>query len=345
MLLIDSLYINNSGGKVLLDYLVSELETRKVATYYLFDQRCSNDFHEIPYERKSFFKPHLRDRRNFYKMNKNKFSSVLCFGNIPPSVRLDIPVYTYFHNVSLLEAPSNYGFKEKIIKYIKRQYIKRQLPNTSFFLVQSSFVKKLVCNKLNISESECIILPFFKEIGEKKTLDIKKNPNSFLYVSNGNTHKNHKNLLTAWEKLAIKGFYPELHLTITPHFSALIEKINILKSKGIKIFNHGFIDPINYYKKSQFIIYPSLIESFGLGLIEGIKFGCDVAASNKDYVYEVIKPSSVFNPEDPESIMNSVINLICKKDFPKSKIIVSDQIDKLIELISNETNNTRPQSR
>lgn len=44
MLLLDSLYINNSGGKILLDYLVEILETHKIPTYYLFDERCKGDF-------------------------------------------------------------------------------------------------------------------------------------------------------------------------------------------------------------------------------------------------------------------------------------------------------------
>jgi hypothetical protein len=341
MLLIDSLYINNSGGKVLLDYLVSELETRNIRPYYLFDARCINEYTNIPLERKVYLKASLKERCKFYKEYRHKFSSIFCFGNIPPSVKLNIPVYTYFHNVSLLEAPSNYGFKEYILKYIKRQYIKLLSSNTSFFLAQSSFVKKLLCDKLDIAESKCIILPFFKEIDDKNNFEIKKNQNSFLYVSNGNTHKNHNNLLIAWEKLAINGFYPELHLTITPHFSGLIEKIDLLSNRGLKIFNHGFVNPIDFYKKSQFVIYPSLTESFGLGLIEGIKFDCDVIASDREYVYNVVKPSKVFDPSSPQSIAQTVEYCLIN-EIEKTELVVKNQINELIELISNETNNTRP---
>jgi hypothetical protein len=341
MLLIDSLYINNSGGKVLLDYLVSELEKKEIKPYYLFDFRCVGDYTNIPKERKIFLRANIENRNRFYKQYSYRFSFVFCFGNIPPSMKLNVPVYTYFHNVSLLKAPSNYGFKEYIFKYIKRQYIKWLSSNTSFFLVQSSFVKKLLCNKLNIPEYRCIILPFFKEIDDKNNSDIKKKQNSFLYVSNGNTHKNHNNLLIAWEKLAINDFYPELHLTITPHFSELIKKINLLNDKGLNIFNHGFVNPIDFYKRSQFVIYPSLTESFGLGLIEGIKFGCDVIASDREYVYNVVKPSKVFDPSSPQSIAQ-VVECCLTNGIGKTELVVKNQINELIELISNETNNTRP---
>jgi hypothetical protein len=39
MILIDALYINNSGGKVLLDYLIEELEKTDKEVFYLLDER------------------------------------------------------------------------------------------------------------------------------------------------------------------------------------------------------------------------------------------------------------------------------------------------------------------
>jgi glycosyltransferase involved in cell wall biosynthesis len=344
-LLIDSLYINNSGGKVLLDYLVSELEKKNIEPYYLFDLRCINDYKKIPNQRKLFLKASLWNRHNFYKQNKDKFSSIFCFGNIPPTIKLKVPVYTYFHNVSILKAATNYGTKERILKYLKRKFIEKVSKNTSLYIVQSSFVKRLLCDIFKITESNCIVFPFFKEYDEKTDENVKKIENGFLYVSNGNTHKNHENLLTSWEQLAERGFYPELHLTITSQFDYLIKRIENLNNKGFNILNHGFINPIELYKKSKFVIYPSLIESFGLGLIEGIKFNCDLVTSNREYVYEVVKPSFVFDPENPTSIANAVIDILNKKDYSKSEIIVENKIDELIQFITNAPTHSRPKNR
>ncbi|GEM_PF-6189628 len=44
MILIDAIYINNEGEKVLLEYLVTELEKTDFKIFYLFDDRI-----EIPY--------------------------------------------------------------------------------------------------------------------------------------------------------------------------------------------------------------------------------------------------------------------------------------------------------
>ena len=40
MILIDALYINNGGGKVLLDYLVEHLEVTNLPIYYLLDKQA-----------------------------------------------------------------------------------------------------------------------------------------------------------------------------------------------------------------------------------------------------------------------------------------------------------------
>ena len=45
MILFDAVFINNGGGKILLDYLIDEIEKQNIELTYLL--RC-------PYKRKSF---------------------------------------------------------------------------------------------------------------------------------------------------------------------------------------------------------------------------------------------------------------------------------------------------
>ena len=344
MLLVDSLYINNSGGKVLLDYLVSELEFRNINSYYLFDSRCCGDYKNVPLERKSYIKAGLINRHNFYRQNFYKFDSVFCFGNIPPTINLPT-VYTYFHNISLIKYPDNYRFKERGIKYLKKCLVKYFSKNTNYFIVQSKYVKKELCESLNISDNSCLVIPFFKRINEESDVYVENSKNKFVYISNGNTHKNHSKLLDAWEILAKENIYPHLSLTITSNFILLTNRIKELQKKGLRIRNYGFTNPIDLYKNSEYIIYPSLIESFGLGLVEGVEFGCKVIASDREYVYEVVKPTKVFDPEDPASIADAV-KYVLNNDSYMSKTIIQNQIDELINVIvKNETNNTRPENR
>ena len=42
MVLIDAIYINNGGGKILFDYLISQLNKSDLELYYLIDSRIEN---------------------------------------------------------------------------------------------------------------------------------------------------------------------------------------------------------------------------------------------------------------------------------------------------------------
>lgn len=333
MILIDSLYINNSGGKVLLDYLVSELERRNVSSFYLFDSRCENDFVEIPSERKIYLKSNLKNRILFYAKNKQIFSSVFCFGNIPPPIKLKVPVYTYFHNI-LRAKPFNYNnILKRFFVYLKKIYIKKVSSNTLFYIVQTEYVKKIVCNEFDIKDDNCKVYPFFY-INNYGDILNKTGKDSFVYISNGYQHKNHEKLLDAWEILAKGNIYPKLHLTITNDYLFLIQRIEKLQKKGLNIYNYGFVNPQSLYSSCKFVIYPSLNESFGLGLIEGAVFGCFVLASDKEFVHNVIKPSFVFDPNSENDIASTVIFALNNK-MPNTDVLVENLIDKLIKMISN----------
>ena len=335
MILLDSLYINNSGGKVLLDYLVQELEKTDLDVFYLFDTRCKNDYKFIPPERKIYLKASIFNRYQFYKQKKKRFSKVFCFGNIPPPIKLACPIYTYFHNVSLLEQPKTYFLKEKLLKKLKLKFIKYYSDQNNVFIVQSRSVKTLV--RKHFKNNKIHILPFFKQLKSSFTQDIKENKkeDAFVYISNGNTHKNHFSLFKAWEILANNNFYPVLHITITSKFTNHIQEVQRLQLKGLKIINHGFCNPVNLYARSQFLIYPSIAESFGLGLVEGIKFECEVIASDLDFVLEVCEPYLVFNPYNVNSIVASVEKaLLDETEVYKTKPIIKNKIKELIEVLA-----------
>ena len=102
IILVDAIYINSGGGKVLLEYLIDYLSKKKIEVFYLFDSRLDLDI-SVKTEN-SVLNPSESERKNFYKrLNKKNFHSVLCFGNIPPPIKLDTNVYIYFHNELLLD--------------------------------------------------------------------------------------------------------------------------------------------------------------------------------------------------------------------------------------------------
>lgn len=330
MILLDALHVNSGGGKVLLDYLVEELEQSGIDVFYLFDDRCKNDFHYIPIDRKVYLKASIRSRFYFYKHNKNNFSKVFCFGNFPPPIKLGIKAYTFFHNILILNIPKNYTFKNKIKSYLRKEYFKFLLKNTDSIIVQSKFVKNSFRNLYR--KNDILIFPFFEEFKFKNRTEKK---HQFLYVASFLPHKNHTKLFEAWELLATMNMYPELHLTL----KNIVEVENLIKelaNKGIKIINHGYMNKTKLsklYSESKYLIYPSLTESFGLPLIEACAFNCNIIASDLDYVHQVIQPSLTFNPFSAESIAYSVKECELGK-IPETKQKVKNKIQDIINLLN-----------
>jgi glycosyltransferase involved in cell wall biosynthesis len=79
-------------------------------------------------------------------------------------------------------------------------------------------------------------------------------------------------------------------------------------------------DEVRYaLMSSDIMVFPSLSESFGLGLVEAMEVGCPIAASDLSYAHDVAHEAAVyFNPKDPESIARVVINLL--QDETKVKL-------------------------
>lgn len=335
MILLDSLYINNSGGKILLDYLVKELEKRDKNVFYLFDKRCSNDFSNVPNDRKVYLVASLFNRHSFYLENKDRFSSVLCFGNLGPSIKLSVPVYTYFHQRLFLSIPSNLSFREQLIYRVKTKLFKYLLRKTDYIIVQTQSMKIELCDSIKRDLSDSVlVIPFYEHLIYP---DIQKERNSFLYISGGSAHKNHEVLLSAFIKFYDKYKLGKLYLTVDSQFSSLFERIDKLSSKGYPIINLGFVSKhelSEYYAKAEYLVYPSLSESFGLGIIEGIEAGCKVIGADLPYMHAVCTPSILFDPTSVDSLL-SCLKLTNAESIKDTNQKVFNEIDKLIDILSN----------
>jgi glycosyltransferase involved in cell wall biosynthesis len=334
MILLDAIYINKSGGKVLLDYLIQTIESKSIPCYYLLDARLEGQYLSLPKDRKSYLPGSLIKRHGFYKNNQHKFTSVLCFGNLPPSVRCDGTVYTYFHQPLYLKIPESVGLRMRLTLKLKMLVLKTLRRYTDFFLVQSPMIQSALQKKYRLSQDSVVIVPFFPKLPEA-TDSIEKVKHSFIYVSSGAAHKNHDRLLEAFEKFYSKYGKGKLILTVPEQFNSLYEKIKGMQGNGLPITNIGYVSHeqlSNEYAKTEHLIFPSLAESFGLGLIEAIQFNCMVIGADLDYTYQVCEPSLVFDPLDTKSIFQALEQTL-SEDIPDTKPLISDEINSLLSVL------------
>lgn len=335
MILIDAIFINNGGGKILLDYLIQSITNSNIDAYYLLDTRIKGKHPYIDPCRVKYLPGNIFTRHIFYKNNISSFSSVLCFGNLPPSIKLRAKVYTYFHQPLYLKTPREISFYDKFKIKLKKNVLSKITNNSDVWLVQSSYIKDSLSLEFNICPNKVEIIPFYPPIILSND-HYDRVANSFFYVSNASIHKNHIRLINSFCKFYDNYKIGKLTLTVSDDCVEIKSIIDKKIQNGYPINNIGFIDRKElhkYYFRSEFLIFPSLTESFGLGLIEAIDCGCNIIASDLPYTFEVCKPSIIFDPLNEDSIYESLVNSTDKNAFQKSTPIIKNKINELINLL------------
>ncbi|RBW54262.1 hypothetical protein DS884_17565 [Tenacibaculum sp. E3R01] len=337
LFLVDAVFINDGGGKVLLDYLIKELEKKPINITYLLDKRVENDvivnnLNSVIYC-KGFF-----NRLKFYKKNLNKFEGVFCFGNVPPNFKTSSKVFTYFHQPLFLNIPKELSFLNKAMLELKILAMSLLKKNTNKWIVQSALVKEKLSNKYKIEKNNILVIPFFPPIKKTNEFYIREE-NTFLYVSNGTQHKNHIKLIDAFCEFYDKNKVGKLTLTVDKSYIEVVDKINECVKNKYPINNLGFINRNDLYKvysEHEYLIFPSLAESFGLGIIEAIVLKCKIVGADLPYMHEVCEPSIIFNPRSTNDIVNAFCKSITleKNKFSTQKVF--NGIDELINVIINK---------
>lgn len=344
MLLIEALNIKQGGGLTLLSYLIERLNNQKVIFTAIVNDNCkilANTPNTL------LIKSTLLNRdlilRDYYK--KLQPATILCFGNLPPLFTLhESRVVTYFQNAHLLAlgVKGYVSFRSKLRYRILMSFIKQFSKNSDFFCFQTSWILQTFIKRFGYDESHTHIYPFFDlrqiERLQEIYLDVKKEKGTFIYVSSNANHKNHKTLIQAW--LILKKEFnlsPKLYLTIPKddnHLTGLIKSVN---EQGARIFNLGIIpyhEILKNIQKSAFTIFPSTLETIGLGLVEGCLLGNKILAANLPYVKEVVHPSSLFNPFDEHSIAKTVKESIVHENCLASpQLIIENKIDEFISFL------------
>lgn len=253
---------------------------------------------------------------------------VLCFGNLPPLKKLNSFVVTFIHNRLLVDKVrlKSFPIKTQLRLRIERLWLKFLLDNSDIFIVQTPSMQDLLHENIGVLKNLIYIIPFshpISKIHESNSPNNLTQPIDFIYPASGEHYKNHKNLILAWIILAEIKLFPTLCLTIDellyPDLCKFIES-KTHKHK-LKIFNAGNLSQdeiLIRYKQSKALIYPSLIESLGLPLLEAHKMGLPIIASELDYVRDVAEPIQSFDPQSPMSIARAVRRFTGDTEIPTS---------------------------
>ena len=323
-------YIDKSNKLIFLDYRAKPYinDFKKIKIIFL---------HRGPFRnlRILFFRLKYTFKLNIYnsKSKRKIYLTELFLNGLPPLFRIRSKnkiTYVFCQNRLIFENNMNfrllftYNLKTQIYVLIHKFIFNLFRNSTDILIVQNRSMMRLL-KDLKINNKIVLQENIWGSITKKKyskllKIDYKDIENNFKFRNLKNLysanivyfypayfypHKNHSKLIKAFEaldKLKIKPY--KLLLTLSNNE---FKKIYKIKSSNVVLLNKlSYSEIFNTYRYVDYLIYPSLLESYGLPLLEAKLSGIDIIASDLPYVYDICKPKFVFDPNDINSISNII---------------------------------------
>lgn len=271
----------------------------------------------------TWVKPTLgsRLRAEFTLANEGVLGDViLCFHGLPPLLpnKAKLIIFqqnrNYFGLVPIQSFASRTRYRLRFERAVAHLFRHRC---TSYWVQTPSMARELQkwCGGKPININ---ILPF---LGATDVVPCNKATLwDFVYVADGEAHKNHRRLVEAWAILASQGLKPSLALTLSDRDDALLVWIQQkIKEHGLRISNLGELPHdklLLIYGQVLALVYPSISESFGLPLIEARQAGLPIVAGELDFVRDVCEPTQSFDPYSPVSIARAIRRFLGQSELP-----------------------------
>jgi glycosyltransferase involved in cell wall biosynthesis len=324
-LIIHAPNVHQGGGKTLLAELLRGIDDSYSCTL-LADARLDLKF--VPKNTRILsFAPTLWGRLGAERcLNKQAHpqDTVLCMGNLPPLLPCAGRVTVFLQNRYLLGDVPLEGMpnKTRVRIGVESAWLRWRLLRGMELFVQTASMHLAAKKALGV---EPRVMPF---CAYQKSSQVSRPDQTerFVYPATADKHKNHENLLTAWELLSESRVEAELHLTVDGN-EEILGTISRLRNNGVKVINHGQLTRQQLrelYGTCSALIFPSYMESFGLPLLEAQASGIPIIASERDYVRDVVVPVETFDPQSAISIARAVRRFLSLSEEPVAPMQPSD---------------------
>ncbi len=254
------------------------------------------------------------------------------FANIAPA-RSGLPQVVFCHQRNAFFSdgiPPHKLFKRWRMRFM-RSHILSGARASGAMIVQTAAMRERIV-ELEPSLDGCIHVipsgyrtpsgnPDIRE-GKKALIDGAERPR-LIYVSHPSEHKNHLELVRAMPYILRAMPSASLLLTLDKQrpghrrynsFAADIQREAEHLGVSKRLVWLGILKPdeVTYaLQASDLSVFPSLAESFGLGLVESMAAGCPVAAADISYAREVCGEAAVyFDPRAPAAIAETVLSVL-----------------------------------
>ena len=213
-----------------------------------------------------------------------------------------------------------------IYKNIMGLLIKNSIKKSTKVIVQSKWMESIILDKVKIEKKKIeVINPSIKS---RKDLIFKSHANVFFYPASAFDYKNHQLIIDAC-KILLERKITEFEVIFTINKNDNEYALDIfkeIKKNNLPIKLIGTVsreEVFEYYSKTV-LLFPSLIETYGLPLAEARAQECIILGGNMPFTNELLKNYSNFysfnvkESKELSELMKLVIYNKISKKTPKS---------------------------
>jgi glycosyltransferase involved in cell wall biosynthesis len=206
-----------------------------------------------------------------------------------------------------LHFPELFSSFQRWVRFQKEKYL---LKNFDHIIAISDYTRKDLINFFVFPEEKCTSIYLGTNLDNISIGDKEVKTPYILYPANAYPHKNHDQLIEAFEKY--KSTYPEIKGNLilsgnpTP---SLLQRI--AKSNASEFISHkGFVtqaDLLELYQGCKALFFPSLFEGFGIPIVEAMKYKKPIFCSDLPVFRELVGDApNYFNPNSIEEMTHNI---------------------------------------
>lgn len=254
--------------------------------------------------------------------------TMLCFHGLPPLLSPGARTVVFVQNRLLIDGSSLARFApaSRLRLQGERWLCRQRRHQVTAYIVQTASMARLL-RDWHGGKPTVHVVPFIDDAPLAAALAAPPPPSKtpeapwdFVYVADGEAHKNHQTLLQAWELLASEGLHPSMAWTLSPRDGALRQQMeDSVRRHGLRITDLGHqphAQVLALYRKASALLFASTTESFGLPLLEARRLGLPILAPELDYVRDVCEPAQTFDARSPVSIARAVRRFLGQASAP-----------------------------
>ncbi len=305
------------GGalNILTQFLLSAVLNKDKYNVYVFTSMEMNDFLGKGIEIVTLKKQGYLDRikwdfggvRKWAEVRGIKPALIISFQNMGVKFDPTVPQLIYYHQPApFSKARWNMFDREERVfwmyKWIYPVFTRILMAPRTYFVVQTTWIKKGVMRLFNArQESIRIIRPDIHlcagDVPEASTDRQEGAPFRIFYPAMPFINKNHAEIVAAIHQLANvnRTLSPgQLQVFFTCEADEKLSFVRRIREYGLeKYFTFtGKLkqeEVLTYYRNADLLVFPSVLETYGLPLMEGASFGLKVLAADLEYAREVLE--------------------------------------------------------